>query len=151
MELTTQDKPEQLQFWGTFTIQNFLRCGSASIRKRVGEPCGTLRWGVKDAPVWLADRVLGVPYRQIPFTTWYTVPEASRYVGVSRIAFLNVVHAPLACVTSGRLYGRRCWLVKPLWSEPELNVVRRKIADGSIAIQPRSLTRRKWQSWGILA
>jgi hypothetical protein len=48
---------------------------------------------------------------------------------------------PLGCVVSGRLYGERHRLVKPLWSEAQCYQVRQRIKAGAIKVNWRQLTR----------
>jgi hypothetical protein len=137
----TPDKPEPLEFYGVLALQNMLSCGTPGIHRKLGEPDGTLRWGCMEAPIWLADRALGVPCRDIPSTNWYTASEGARLVGVGKNTFKRIMPESLGCVISGKLYGKRSNRIKPLWTEAQCYEVRRRIKEGSIAVHWRQLTR----------
>ena len=136
-----QDKPDPIEFYGVLALQNMLHCGGSSLPRKLGEPDGIMRWGCMDAPIWVAEKALGVPCRDIPRMTWYTTNEGSRFVGVTRRTFQRIMPGPLACIVSGNLYANRASRIKPLWTEEQCYTIRRKIKEGAIRVHWRSLTR----------
>jgi hypothetical protein len=137
----TPDKPDPIEFYGVLALQAMLHCGKYTIERRIGPQDGVLRWGCMDAPIWLAERAQGVQCRDIPHLTWFTANEGARFAGVTRSTFKRIMEPPLGCVVSGKLWGDRSRLVKPLWTEAQCYQVRQRIKEGSIKIHWRSLTR----------
>jgi hypothetical protein len=132
-------KPEPIEFYGILALQRMLHCGTPVLHRRLGPPDGTLRYGCHDAPIWLAERALDVPFREIPNMTWYTANEGARYVGVTRNTFKRIMPGPLGCVVSGNLWSKRSNM--PIWTDAQCYAARRRIKEGAIKVSWRSLTR----------
>jgi hypothetical protein len=137
------DKPEPIEFYGVLALQNMLHCGKNTIPRKLGDPDGRLRIGCMDAPLWLCDRALDVAFKPVPFTSWYTLPEAARMVGVGRKIFEKIAPFNPAVAVSGKLWVARHRQHVKLWSEQQCYELRRKIASGEIYVHWRSLTKPK--------
>jgi hypothetical protein len=116
-----------------------------SMERRLGQRDATMRFGVKDAPLWRCERVLAFATScelhpgpgNAP--TFYTFREGARFVGVTeqvaKRIFPKETPAVLVPVQDGE--------PSTLWPESWLHAIRRMIASGEIAVRPSSLTKPK--------
>src|SRR5258708_25337938 len=135
---------QQSEFLGVFAAGRVLGLSSKYLERKLGPRDATLRRGPTESPLWRVERVncyrlyrdVMPSAKQCP--TLYSVNEAAWLVGVTRNKFLKIAPpAPAVAISAG------CEKEYPLWPEPWLYDLRRRIAIGEIKVGHRSLTRPK--------
>jgi hypothetical protein len=123
------------EYYGVFAAGRLLRCAAPYIKRRIGEPDATLRYGPSESGLWRVERVRAYQlYRDvIPASkdrpTLYGTNEAAWLVGVARTTFLRIAPEPKAAAVSlesDREYS--------LWLEPALHALRARIARNEIKV-----------------
>jgi hypothetical protein len=134
--------PEPQAFYGSNLTASLCGLNNTRVTKKLGPPDALLRYGTFDCGLWSCERVTAfaanrqwMPGASRP-VTYYTFPEASRFVGVGITAFKRIIGktpAPAIQVGTDKTYD--------LWPEPFLYLIRKAIAEERIYVRPSSLTK----------
>jgi hypothetical protein len=139
--------PKTIEYYGVWACSRILTgIHNSAMERRLGQRDATMRFGVKDAPLWLCERVLDFaatgrlhpgPNGEPPVL--YTFAEAARFAGITQAVAKRIFpkRTPAVLVPIGG--GEPA----PLFPEPWLHAIRRMIASGEIPVRPSSLTRPK--------
>jgi hypothetical protein len=137
--------PEPLDFFGVWASSLITGIHNNSLERRLGERDATMRFGVKDAPLWRCERVLAYAASRELYPgpdnapTFYTIVEGARFVGITRRMLKRILpkEAPAFLCPAGSGDPH------PLYPMSWLHAIRKQIASGEIPVGRSSLTKPK--------